>query len=239
MRAPRRAYGGGAAVPSEVGVVPRDEKRRQKSLQRKAVKRKQRGRAISQTAPARVHEVDPAAASWPLHECLISRGWQVEGEIVQILVARRSPVGQIAAGVVLVDLACLGVKDAFGRIAASRAEYEQDLRAQIMASQPLIPADLNLAAKVIREAVAYARRWGFNPHPDFTRVAPLFAGADPDASAVAVPLGIGGKPHFIAGPSDDPRAVIDRLTRTAGEGNFDFTVGIPAPAPPRRRLRWW
>jgi hypothetical protein len=92
-----------------------------------------------------------------------------------------------------------------------------------------------LAAKIIRAGIGYARRWGFKPHPDLAEIAPLFADADPDACDAVIPLGMDGKPFFVSGPHDDPRAVVDKLMKTAGPGNFDYLVGIPGPPPARRR----
>src|SRR5437763_506429 len=53
------------------------------------------------------------AADWPVYEVLLSRGWAQEAVLITILVARRSlKSGKVAAALVLVDLACLGVKSA-------------------------------------------------------------------------------------------------------------------------------
>src|SRR5712692_7028851 len=125
--------------------MPRDERRRQKSLQRKATKRKQKRQALVQQAmPSTLRAQLRAAARWPLHECLITRNWDRPGELVQILVARSSEEGGIAAGVFLVDLGCLGVKNAFARLFALTSDYE-DLRQSTLGRQPMEKADLNLA----------------------------------------------------------------------------------------------
>src|SRR5436190_15704952 len=134
--------------------MPRNQKRRQQTLQRQAAKRKQRQQALRQQqqgAPSSPRGLVRRAAHWPVHECLISRDWQSTETITQIIVARRSPEGQIAAGVFLVDLACLGIKDAFAHAFDSFTHYD-GLRQTIMSQQPLVRADLNLVAKVIREA---------------------------------------------------------------------------------------
>lgn len=44
------------------------------------------------------------AGRWPLHEVLLARDWQEQSAIVHLIVARRSGMGQIAAGTFLVDL---------------------------------------------------------------------------------------------------------------------------------------
>lgn len=207
--------------------MPRDEKRRQKALARQAARRKERQTSLAR-APQPViarRGVPPAAARWPVEECLITRDWQREGEIVQIIVARSGPDGSIAAGVFLVDLGCLGVKNAFARLFPTRADYAM-LRQSTGSRQALVRADLNLVARVIGEAIAYARRFGFNPHRDFAEAAPLLEGADPDASTVHVPLGKDGKPYFIAGPHDNVPRIMAQLTRAVGAGNFEYLVPV-------------
>src|SRR6185437_1779363 len=83
-----------------------------------------------------------------------------------------------------------------------------------------------LAAKVIREGVAYARRYGFKPDRDYYEAVSLLEGADPDACDAHVPLGKDGKPFFVAGPYDNAQRIIAQLTRTAGPGNFDFIAPV-------------
>src|SRR5947209_16646628 len=102
--------------------MPIDPRKRQKALARQAAKRKARNVALRQEQhrerefQASARPLLRAAGQWPLHEVLITTGWEDTGEICQILVARRSPTGEMAAGVFLVDLACLGVKSAFARL---------------------------------------------------------------------------------------------------------------------------
>src|SRR5262245_20314842 len=115
--------------------MPRDERRRQQALQRRAARRKARARAPARAAPTSPRGVLRSAATWGWHECLVSADWQQEGGLVQVVVARRSSGDEVAAGVFLVDLGCLGVKDAFARLFESPAAYERDLRQRLTAAQ--------------------------------------------------------------------------------------------------------
>jgi len=85
-------------------------KRRQQARQRKAARRKERRakRPALMSRPQSARALLGASRSWPLHECLLAKEWRKEYTIIQILVARRSPAGQIAAGVFLADPACMG-----------------------------------------------------------------------------------------------------------------------------------
>jgi hypothetical protein len=176
------------------------------------------------------------AAKWPVHEVLLSRGWEQEAALVTILVARRSLMNnKVAAGLFLVDLACLGVKSAQVKLFAGPAEYNAGLRAHALRIQPMAPADFNLAAKIIATGLEYAANLGFKPDPVFAQAQHVLGGADPVACATPVPTGgPEGKPLFVSGPYDNARRVVDQLTRAVGAGNFHYLVqvGPDELAPP-------
>lgn len=208
--------------------MPRDERKRQQAQQRRAAKRNRRKHALARAASPSPRRALRAAAGWPLHECLVSADWRREGEVVQVAVARRSPAGQIAAGLFLVDLCCLGVKDAFASFFESEAEYEGTLRRGLTGLQRLVRVDPSLGARIVREGIAYAHRLGFSPHRDYAEAAVLLQGIDPDASDARIPLGLNGRPCFIAGPHDDVPRILARLERAVGTGNFNYVVGMAA-----------
>lgn len=203
--------------------MAKNERRRQQSLARKAAKRKKSGKhhALQSTSHGSVR----VAARWPLYECLISRGWQEPGELVQILIARSSPADGIAAAGFLVDLGCLGVKDALSHLFSTTREYEQ-FRQTYSGLQPMMNTDLDLAAKVIQEGIAYADRLGFKPHRDYHDAAALLTGAHPEACSTPIPLGLDGKPFFISGPHDNVPRITAQLDRAVGPGNANFLIGL-------------
>jgi hypothetical protein len=168
------------------------------------------------------------AAKWPVHEVLLSQGWEQEATLITILVARRSPMSnKVAAGMFLVDLACLGVKSAQVKLFAGPAEYNAGLRAHALRVQPMAPADFNLAAKIITTGLEYAANLGLKPDAVFAQAQHLLAGADPAACTTPVPTGgPEGKPLFVAGPYDNARRIVDQLTRAVGADNFHYIVEI-------------
>ncbi len=205
-------------------------KSRQRSLERKAAKRKQ-AQARAPRRPVGARATLQSAASWPLLECLLTKNWQKPGELVQILVARRSATGQVATGSFLVDLACLGVKSAFASLFNSTMEYRQ-LRDGMTARQAMAPADLNLVAKIIREGVRYADSLGFKPDPDYRDALIVLGSADPDACATPIPLGgEDGQPLFIAGPHDDVGKIMRQLDKAVGPGNYHFMAPLGMMPP--------
>jgi len=204
-------------------------RQRQKALQRKLEKRKEKRRRQSGSAPriALSRTLPRNAGEWPLKECLIAENWRKPGEIVQVLISRHGPLGQIGVGVFLVDLGCLGVKNALG-YQVNPEEYAR-LCKEIKGQQKMVPADLNLAAKIIREGIAYAERLGFTPHRDYRQAQPILGNADPDACKEEIPLGKDGKPFYIAGPYDNVKQVMDRLTRAVGPDGFIYLVPLHDP----------
>jgi hypothetical protein len=164
-------------------------------------------------------------------EALISKDWNSRDRtaLVEVVVARRGSAGEVAAAVCLVDLGCLGIKNAFARLFRSRADYEY-LKSRL--STPKVAVDLDLAVKVIRTAIDYAADLGFDPHPDFAEVEPLLAGAQPGLCDVPVPVGGDeGKPFFVAGPHDDAQAIMATLSRRLGRDGFHFIVPVAGDVP--------
>src|SRR5439155_26216409 len=90
----------------------------------------------------------------------------------------------------------------------------------------LTGADLDLAAKIVREGIRYAQTLGFKPHPDYYEAAQFLSGADPDRRSERIPLGKDGKPFYVSGPDDHPDLILAKLTKAVGAGNFDYLVGV-------------
>ena len=162
---------------------------------------------------------------WPLFECWISESWQEPEAITQILVARRAASTQVAYALFLVDLGCLGIKNA-DAATTSTPEYEE-LRETMLATQPLVLCSLDLAAKVVHEAIRYARGLGFKPHKDARKALKLLRDAQPERVDVPILLGDGtGKPFYVAGPFDNAKWVLHKLDQAVGPGNYDYLVPL-------------
>ncbi|MBS1253895.1 MAG: hypothetical protein MAG451_02949 [Anaerolineales bacterium] len=206
--------------------MARERKRRRRRRKRKSPTRKKK----QTTQRGKSKRIDPMlrlAGRWSLHEVLITETWREEGEIIQVLVARRSGMGQVAVGSFLIDLGCLGVKNAFASLFSSQREYERELRSQVTAREEMVQADLNLVAKIVQEAIAYAHELGFSPNPDYRDAMMIVGDADPDACGEDIPLGgEDGQPLFVAGPYDDVDAIMEQLTEVCGPDGFHFVAPL-------------
>ena len=209
-----------------------DARKRQQKLAKKAAKRKAvlatkkyAGQGESFLSP--VGQTLPAVDA-PIHECLMPERLFDIG-LGSVIVSRRLPNGFIGAAVFLVDVFCLGIKDAFySRL--SQAEYAQRVaHLQHETFKPLQPA---CARKLVEEAEAYARDLGFPPHPDYQRARRIFGDIEATACSEHFVFGKDGKPFFMSGPYDTParcRNIIDTLTQRCGPEGFHYTVAIGGP----------
>ncbi len=196
------------------------KKRRQKRKTKKKGLVKRKPQTTGKSALRR-------AKKWPLLECLISKDWRNTHELTQICLARQSSSGEILAGVAVVDLGCLGVKNAYAAHFYSAYNYRHELRARLEQNQSLVECDLDLAAKVIAEAVRYADSLGFKPNRDLRDVLLLMDDAHPENCTTEVPVGgEDGQPFYFAGPYDNSEQIMRVLDRKVGPGNYRFFVPL-------------
>ncbi len=197
-----------------------------------AKKRKTRAQKVKKRSPFQVvrdtlsrNQLIKQAVNWPVYECLIAEDWRNTNQIAQVVVSRRAPNGYIGTAAFVVDLGCLGIKNALTAGFANESTYRMEYRNELMMRQPMVKCDLDLAAKVVEEAINYAVSLGFKPHRDSIDARKFLAGANPQHCNETVPLGgENGKPLYITGPYDDPVRIIRTLERSVGAGNFDVVV---------------
>lgn len=146
--------------------------------------------------------------------------------LVAVVVARRHRPQRVSVCGYLVDVYCLGVKNALG----PKVMNDRDLPAFCdmffggfeHAGAP-IEAPLELARHLVWGGIDYARELGFEPHPDF----PAAAGhLGPWEETSAITFGKDGEPFYIQGPHDDPNRVMRTLNRSVGGGNFHFSAMV-------------
>jgi hypothetical protein len=150
-----------------------------------------------------------------------------------VVVARFKGNGDAEIGVFLLDMYCLGVKNAFFTQLYAE-EYDRDFLAEIYERDGRNAISPPCARKLVEDAVAYARGLGFEPHPDYRKGARVLGGIDASACPQQFPFGHDGKPLYIQGPDDSP-AMVERvmgsLMRRCGEGGFDYVLAMGQPGP--------
>lgn len=143
-----------------------------------------------------------------------------------VTVARFKGNGDVEVGVFLLDVFCLGVKDALYAV-MTPSEYEERVLKGIFAISGKEPLDLPTARKLVEEAVAYAERIGFAPHRDYRKARRVFGGINAADSNAIFTFGKNGKPFYIQGPHDTPlrcAQILKTLETRCGPGNYDYLL---------------
>lgn len=208
-------HDGSEAAPQSVMPLPKAEA--QKRLTDRA-----------RQLPSRVrNQVKKAmkARRYTLHECLVNRDWRNTANLTTVVVSRKMPGGSLAVASFMIDLACLGVKDAIFKTALAPEDYA-DLKRRVRGyQQDLVPCPPPLAMRIVDHAVRYALALGFLPEDDYFPCVKLLDSFDPDDSDEPIPLGDGsGKPMYISGPHDDVDSILTTLEANVGPDGFEFVL---------------
>jgi hypothetical protein len=210
--------------------MPRDPRKHQKALMKKRSKQKaaSQRRSHSPEFPLLSPQVIIRhARTFPLFECLISDNWQKDDMgLVQILLARQQPDGDICFGVYLIDKYCLGLKNTFANANFSQTRYENEVRNRIFREQVPVECPIELAHQMIYEAIDYAAQFGFEPEKDFALSQYLLAPRGELEEPYHLTFGKDGKPFFIAGPHDNAARIMRQLEKTAGPGNYHYLMPL-------------
>jgi hypothetical protein len=202
--------------------MAKNDARRQQKLMKK--RRKDKARKKKQAELAAVMLMSPKsrirhAREYPLYECLINPAWQENG-LATILVSRQQNNDELVYGFYLVDVLCLGLKNTFCDANCSLFYYDQEVLGNVFDEPPgeCSPA---MAHHIIHGAIAFARRFGFEPHRDFALSHHVLDPPGYWEPCEDVEFGRDGKPFYIAGPHDNTERIIAKLQRAAGDGNYD------------------
>jgi hypothetical protein len=164
------------------------------------------------------------AANASIKECLVPANL-VEQGIGNLLFSRSLPDGRIALAGFLLDIFCLGAKNAFFAI-VTRDEYAKRLSSWRVA-ESLKPMPATCFRKLVEGGVAYAHELGFSPHVDYAVASQIFGDVQGTDCPTRFEYGREGKPFYISGPHETPaqvRTILGQLERRLGPGNFDYLV---------------
>jgi hypothetical protein len=202
-----------------------DPRRRQKKLERRQAKvkakRRELARRESQGLPSRLQQASTAPI---LHCCVNSEIWR--HGIGHVLISRQLAGGTVAFAAFLLDVYCLGVKNAFANI-TSRTYYDDDLYGKLAAQGPLAKMQPECARKLVEGAVQYASDMGFSPHTDYRTARLLFGGVSTEACTEEYTFGKDGKPLFVAGPHDNSfrcEQILKTLHNHCGPDGYHFLI---------------
>lgn len=161
------------------------------------------------------------ADDYPVEACYLNAGWKEQG-LARIVITRSQEKGKIMVGAFLVDIFCLGVKNAFCNEGLDRRQIaDQLLRGYYQDEEPT-RVGIDYVKEIIYGAVDYARGLGFDPHPDF-ELSRLVLGSEEVSRTRSLKFGgPEGKPLYIAGPDDDVATILQKLRQRLGKDGFHF-----------------
>jgi hypothetical protein len=195
----------------------------EKASRRKAVVAEKRRADPVMMGGGETHQIIEAARS-PIKTCVVTDRLFAQG-IGWVVLARTLPSGLVGASFFLVDVWCLGVKDAFFRVVPNE-RFEEQMNASSR-KQPVVDIDPSDARKLLHDAVGYAGSFGLAPSGDFVAAEAIFG--DIPAATETFPFGKEGKPFYVSGPNDSPtriRRIVDTLAKRVGPGGFDYVVHV-------------
>jgi len=148
-----------------------------------------------------------------------------ESGIGQVVIVRYKGGGRVEMGVFLVDVFCLGVKNAF-YTQCEEAEFDEFLE-KLYSGRPVDEHSAAWGRKLVEGAMEYARRLGFAPHRHYKQAARVMGGINAKDCKETFVFGQNGMPMFIGGPNDNQARcalIISILRKKCGEGGFHFLI---------------
>ena len=198
-------------------------KRAQKAARRKAVLAGRGGQAHSSRSD--LHRARTVASTFGIGYCKVSEGLFDIGMGYVVLGRTISPT-KVAMAAFLLDVYCLGVKNAFF-FEIDQGKFREMVEGMTESAGPFVDTDPQCARKIVEGAVDYAKQLGFAHHEDYPPAQALFGDIDADSCPTEYEFGQDGKPLYIAGPHDTPariRKIMRTLTDKVGEENFDYVL---------------
>lgn len=167
--------------------------------------------------------IETKVRSLPIYKCLINKDWE-ESKMADVIVMRRHNNGHITAGIYLVDLLCLGVKDTFYFFNEPEQELEDRYGSGFY--QVFVEIDYNLAHNIIYAGHDFAMEFDIPPHREFETTKFILEEDTDDIPLIDVAVGsIDGKPHLVVQHANQYQEVVAKLKRIAGEGYYYYTIG--------------
>ena len=207
-----------------------DPRSRQKKVERRKAKEKSKHEALKVRGQQLATLMTQAVATAPILHCFVMEAIWKQG-IGQVVFSRLLPNRNVAVSTFLLDLNCLGVKNAMFNI-ADRPFYDKNVYDRLKNTYVLETLDPACARKLVEGGVEYARNLGFSPHADYIKAKAIFGDIDPSTCERTFEYGKDGKPCFVSGPNDTKARcaqIMRTLTAKCGIDGFHYMIGIDDP----------
>jgi hypothetical protein len=199
------------------------EARRQKLLARKRQKRKAKTHKPNSGEP---WSMAVLATNAPIHECLVPADLFEQG-IGNLVISRSLADGRIAMSLLLLDVFCLGIKNALYAL-VTRDEYARRVQ-KLPAAEHYQRVPPACFCKLVAGAVAYAQDLGFYPHADYAVASQIFGNLNAEQCPEHFQYGHKGMPYYISGPNEtqtEAQSIVEQLNRRLGPDKFHYVMFV-------------
>ena len=185
--------------------------------------KKNKAKVIQMLSPE--NYIRQKARTLPILECLVNNEWEETG-LANIMVSRKHTNGNITMGMFLVDLKCLGIKNAFYRFNISESEY-RELLGKMEENMDMESISYTLAHNIVYAGIEFAEEYSLKPHKDFSVAKYILEEDTDDIELTEIECGKNEKPLYVQGPLDNDvraRQIIAHLEKHAGPGNYHYIL---------------
>jgi hypothetical protein len=172
-------------------------------------RKRERHRLKRQQKKRRIHRVQGvstyrrASTEGEIKACYINSNWRENGQ-ASIFCVRSLADGSCAVACFLVDIWCMGLKDAYGRLDMSTREIKEDFLPRISRDFALIRVEPEVVRSIVAGGIRFARDNGFRLPKRYQRWAAFLGEVGDTDSADISEFGVGGKLRYF-GTMDDLR----------------------------------
>jgi hypothetical protein len=169
----------------------------------------------------KAHELSPEkyvktkARALPIYKCLINANWEAS-KMAQVIVMRKHVNDNVTAGMYLVDLLCLGVKDSHYRFNIAESQIMENL-----AEMDFLTIDYPLAHNIIFAGHDFAMEFEIAPHKSFDITQHILEEDNDNIPLIDVHTGDeNGLPLLMTETTYAYKPILAKLKKNAGEGNY-------------------
>lgn len=161
----------------------------------------------------------------PIHQCFLNDDWNIGG-MAYITITRKHSNGNFSIGSFLVDLKCLGVKDADWKFNLHPIDYEKYIN-KLTEFMSFSLVDYALVHNIIYESLTFAEDIGLKPAKDFQIAKFILEEDDDHIEEIEIECGQNGMPCYMPSPEDsaaEVQRILSTLDSTIGKDNYLFNM---------------
>ena len=207
-----------AGEHAEGSMAERAKKKERRRLKRRE-KRRELHRAESGSPYRRI------GTRGEMKACYINRNWRDSGQAVTYCLVAVPGEGHAMAAF-LVDLWCMGLKDAWGHLQINPEEFREQMLEPMSREVELVRVDLEVVRRIVAGGIRFAEQNGFRLPRRCDRWTALLGGVGDTAAADLADFGVDGRLRFVGNVEDLRRRLIGCTPEQfRAREDVDFVIG--------------